>query len=176
MAVQDLLDNMGYFVEGFQGLKLMSDGADQALAGAEFNAKLYDMAATSSIEMAEYNVALQQINSQRIQNALAQEYRSIREKNVSAWSTSGFSFASDSFNAVQNKVQSSVERRLIEQKNNDIIQKQNIRYEGKAAAVNYENQAKAARYQGELASYNASQQQMKSLGGMFQNAMSFLMS
>lgn len=176
MAAQDLLNNIGGFIEGFQGLQLMSDGADMALSGAKYNADLYRMAATSSLDMAEYNVALTEINNARIKDAMAKEYSSIRSKNTAAWSTSGFSYASGSYISVQNKVQSAMEHKLIQQKNNEIIQKQNIRYEGQAAAVNYENQARSAEYQGQVAAYQSEVQQSQAFGKMFTNALSFLMS
>lgn len=175
MAINDLLGSLPSFIEGFQGLQLMSDGADMALQGAAYNASLYRMAATSSVDMAEYNVKLIQLNSNRQQDAMAKQYMQIRQQNQAAWATSGFSFNSGSYLAVQNKVQNTMERKLLEQRNNIIIEKANTRYQGQVAAVQNENAARAAEYQGQIAAYNAEVQQNKSMSGLFQNALSLFM-
>lgn len=151
--------------------------------GADFQAKVYRQAGEAAKASANYNIALEQLQLGRTQEATGQELLSTLSSNWAKAGSSGVSVYSRSTIAVQNSVISAAERNWVRNKNDTLQRQQLIRYQGNLVATQYENEARAAEYsglvmqqeaenraraaeyQGEVESYKAKSAMAQQIGG-----------
>lgn len=164
--------DFGQIAQVFQGISLANEGADIAVAGAKYNSELYQMAANTSIEAAQYNQQIEKLNLDRQMDALSRETTKLFSRNQSTWANTGFSMASKSYLAVQSSAEAQIGRQVKQMRATSKQRMEEIMYEGRVAQVRYLNEAKNAEYQGQLASYQADQATSKSIGGLINNAFS----
>ncbi len=201
----NLISLLPQFIKGFQGLTLINEGAQiqvdganlqadadrgagqQALQGGQYSAGVYRQAGNAAIAEANYNVALNQINTARQNNALAKQTIQVNSTNRVTQAKSGFSFGSKSYLAVQANVLDNVTQQVVQLRNSAKQREQQITYEGlltnqayenkarsaeyqgQAAQVAAENRARASEYSGEVASYQAGTKNAQNIGGMVTN-------
>lgn len=192
-------------LKAFQGFTMMNSGIDliqdgaayqagvyrssgkAAKQGADFQASVYRQSANAAIVSANYNVALDQLQTDRQQDALGRQLKDVLSSNNAKIASSGIGFGSKSGMMVNSDVMSTVERQFVANKNDSLQRQSLIRYQGaltqaqylnQAIAAQYsgdiavqnaENQARSAEYGGDVAAYKAGQQQADQIGGAIQN-------
>lgn len=205
MDIGNLLSGVA---KAFNGFTLLNEGMDIAKAGADFTAGVYRSAGQTSIQgaaftaqvnrqagqaaiaAANYNIALDQLQTSRQQDALSRQLNFSLSSNYAKIGSSGIGFGSKSSMMVQNDVVSTAERQFTQNKN-DAAQRQSVldyegkltqtqyenaaraaEYSGQVAAQQAENNARAAEYQGEIDTYKAGAQQAQMIGGAVSNIFS----
>lgn len=161
---------MGSAMQGIfgtlQGLTMLGDGLDMikdganfqagiyresgkaAVEGSKFQASAYRNAGAASLVVANYNIAVDEIQTQRQQDALGRQLSDVMSSNSAITAANGISINSRSTMAVQNNIMTTAERTFV-QTRNDATQRQSlITYQGKLSEMSYENQARAAEYSG----------------------------
>lgn len=172
MALNDVIGNLPQFIQAFEGISLVNEGASMSVAGAKYNAELYRMAGNTSIDAAKYNIGIERINRDRQLDAMAREVSTINAKNRAVVAASGISFASKSYLAIQNRVLSDTERKVAQFINTSKQKENQMLWEGQVAQVRAENQARGAEYAGQVAQYQANLQNSKNISGLVSDAFS----
>lgn len=195
-------------IQGFQGLTMISDGADMAVAGAnyqaasfrtagklaqegahyqaetlrragdiaiqgagyqknvleqsktiaqeggQYTAEVYSNAGSAAIAVANYNRALQEVDTNQALDAMGRQIKNLFSSNQASMGTSGISLGSKSYLAVTSDAMATYERSLVQIRNGALRRQQGIMYEGNLTATEYMNNANAAKYSANIATYN----------------------
>lgn len=122
-----------------------------AMAGAKFSADVYRQSAKISDLVAGSNIAKEQSDLNRAEDALGRQLNDLMSKNYASAAANGTSIASKSIIAVQNEVLNTATTNAI-QSRNDSLQRQNaIKFDAALTKMQYENQARASIYSGQIA-------------------------
>lgn len=139
------------------GLNKVNQGERLAQQGSQVAATAFRNAGVASLAAAEYNVSIEQLNTSRNLDALSREIRSFTSSQKVAAASSGLSITSKSFLSVMNDTLDTFSNQVVDVKNSSKQAQKAILFEGKAAQVEFENRARAAEFQGAIASFQASQ-------------------
>lgn len=128
--------------------------ADQAVAGGNYTASIYRSSGLATIAMANYNNKVVDANKNTAIKAVATQMNSIYTSNVATQASTGISLSSRSYMAVANATISKGEQDIVAIKNNAEQVKANTLYQAQLQQTAFENQARAAEYQGALDAAN----------------------
>jgi hypothetical protein len=129
---------------------LYKQAAQVARQGAKFQSNVFKQAGDIAVLISNFNVAQEQTNLRRTEDALGRQISDVVSTNWATASGNGLSLNSKSTMVVQNEALN-VASRQITQIQNDSRQKQaSIQFQGLLTKMQYENQATAAEYSGEL--------------------------
>ncbi len=169
---EGFMENMPNFLDAFQGISLINEGASisidggnlaagsyrmagkQALEGGLYSAEVYRNSGKAASIATAYNQALDQLNTNRQKSALSREISTTTSYNRAVQGGSGISLSSKSYLSVANKVMADYERKNVQMTNSAIQRQQQMGFEGQLAVMNAENQARNAEYQGQVAKAN----------------------
>ena len=171
--IASLINGSFKALQGFSmasdGLSLISDGASYTAGvyrsagkaskqGSDFKASVYRQSGSAAIVAANYNIALDELQTNRQQDALGRQLKDVLSSNNAVFSSTGLGIGSKSAMLVNNTVLSTVERQAVQTKN-DAMQRQSlIRYQGQLTQTQYENMARAEEYSGQVAVQSAENQ------------------
>lgn len=158
-----------------------------AQEGAAFQAQVDRQAGQAALIAANYNIALDQVDTGRQNEALGRQLADVTSSNYATTAAHGISISSKSTMMVQNDIITTTARQVI-RNNNDAHQRQSLidyqgkltqvqyenqaradEYSGAVANLNYENQARAAEYQGEVDAYKQEAQRAQTIGSTVGN-------
>ncbi len=157
------------FIEMLGSIGQIQQGAKIAAQGAAYSAASLRAAGNSALDAAKYNAAIVGVNLVTTLGVLGRDIRKTTGMQRSQAAASGLDIASGSFMDVMNDTLDTYQREIIGQKNQARQKQTSILFEGASQQAMYENQARAAIYQGDIAQYNADQQTTQSIGGLFKN-------
>ncbi len=152
----------------------IQSGAKIAQQGAEYSASSLRVAGASALDAARYNAAIVGANLITTLGVLGRDIRKTTGMQRAQAASTGFDLASGSTLSIFNDTLDQYQREIIGQKNQAQQKQTSILFEGASQQAMYENQARAALYQGDIAQYNADQQTAKGIGGLFSNLGSLL--
>ena len=136
-AIPNLLAGIGGAATAIRGAQMQAQGASQAAAS-------YRMAANESLAAANYNVQLEKLNLLRTLDSSSRDIRTLMSQTAVQKATSGFSSSSKSFLQVTNATMSALERQIVDLRATSKQRAESILFEGRAAAVRFENLARAS--------------------------------
>lgn len=155
------------------GIGTQLSGANMALEAGSLSASAFRSEAATTKAIAEYNISTDQINAARRNDELIKGIRSTSAAQQTEAAATGFSSSSQSFLAIMNATLNQASDRLIMERNDQDIRTTNARFTAEAQAVGLENQARAAEFAAETASFNRTMGAVKSgisafgsMGGM----------
>lgn len=149
------------------GLIQINQGAGLAGLGGNISAEAFRNAGVASVAAANYNSSLINLNAQRQMNALSYEIQKFSSAQIAQTAVSGADPKSKSFLLVMSESMSVFENMVLDFRSSVTQQQEATEYEGRAAQVMYENQARASEYQGQLAAWQAGKARTQAIGNMF---------
>ena len=168
------VQGIGTLLGGISGITRINQGIGMIKSGGDLQAASFRNAATISKASASYNAQLEDIALNRqLDSTSRQLQRVLGEQKVQA-AVSGFSTGSKSFLSVMNETLDMVDSQVKDMRSSSSQRKAAIMFEGEAAAVQAENQARNAEYQAEVAAYQARQQRSEAISGLVNQGITFL--
>ena len=143
-AISDIEDSTRFKVS------LYRNAGSIAKSGAKFQADVYRQAGTLAELTAEGNIAQEQANQRRAEEATGRQLTDVMSKNYTSTAANGISLASKSTMMVQNEVMNTVTRTVIQGRNDSLQRQSAARYNAALTKMQYENQARAAIYSGDI--------------------------
>lgn len=129
---------------------LYRSAASIAMSGAKFQADVYRQAGDLAEITAAGNVAQEQANTRRSEDAIGRQLVDLSAKNYTAASANGISINSKSVMVVQNEALNSVTRTVMQDRNDSLQRQSAITYQAALTKMEYENQARSAIYSGQV--------------------------
>ncbi len=172
-SFQGLSSLLGSFGQGIAGMQQVSDGAAMQVQGDQLQAQVYRQAGAAALQEANYNIGLNTIQVQRQQDAISQTLNTTLSHNQAIMGASGVQANSKSYLANVSANLTHFEQQNLQINNSRMASNNNALYEGQLANTEDENKARAADYAGQIAKYEADQQNSKNMFGMVSNAFSY---
>ena len=136
----------------FGGLAQFQNGQNLTILGSEMAAASYRQAGVASIAAANYNNAISRLNFNRQMDSMSREIRNFVGTQQVAAASTGFKSSSKSFLELTNDTLNIFERTILDARNSQKQAESATLFEAQAQQVQFENQARAAEYQAEIAS------------------------
>lgn len=129
---------------------LYRNAASIAKSGAKFQADVYRQAGQIAEITAAGNVAQEQANVRRSEDAIGRQLIDLSAKNYGSAAANGVSLASKSVMIVQNEAMNAVTRTVVQERNDSLQRQSAIRYQAALTKMQYENEARGAIYSGDI--------------------------
>lgn len=133
---------------------VLNRSKEVAQSGADYTAQVYSNAGSAAIAIANYNKALDEVDTNKSLDAMGKQIRNLYSTNRALMGTSGTGFGSKSYLAVTSEAMSTFEKSLVQIRNSAMQRQQQTMYEGNLTATEYMNNANAAKYSATIAKYN----------------------
>lgn len=169
-----IADSFKGLLTTYQGGQIAQQGAefesDMAIAGSDFAAQLaldggaidasfalqgskiaadgYRRASVSTLAIANYNIAVDQLNSARQRDGFARQIESMYSSNRAISGSSGLAMSSKSFLAVAHSNLSDLEKMYSQMRTDEKMRQNQIGWAANNQAVELENKARVTEYQG----------------------------
>ncbi len=134
--------------------QVLQQAQEVAKEGGNYSAEVYSNAGAAATAVANYNRALDVVDTNKQLDAMGRQIRDLYSTNTASMGTSGISLGSKSYLQVMADSMSTYERNLVGIRNTALQRQQGIIYQGNLTAVEYNNNANAAKYSASLAQYN----------------------
>lgn len=144
----------------------MNQGFDLQRQASEMSALGFRQQGAQSKKIAEYNIALDRNTLGRQLDSLSREVSATTGVQRGQMAASGLDVSSQSFLAITNQTLDAAMRQVNDMKVDQQTLAQNRLFQAEVEAVNAENQARAAEFQGELYKYR----QGRARGNLFKSA------
>ncbi len=152
--------------------------ATLAIQGANLSAGAYRNAANSAHQVANYNIQLDRLNTNKQIEGFRISVRNLVSSQRASAATTGFATGSKSFLSIMSDTLSGAEARIVDMRNSASQRARTVRFEAELQATQLENQARAAEFSGQvqawqsqvnaqLAQAQANRQRMSAISGAF---------
>jgi len=163
-ALNNLTSLLGPIAQVGAGFAGVSGGVGHILAGGDLQAGTLRQAGETATITANYNIQLEKLNLARsLDNLSRQAGRSMAAQRVASVNNSGG--ISKSSLMVMHSNLAQFERQILRERENSKFKQDAMLFDAQLTETQYENQARAAEYQSEVAAYNVKVQQAQAIGG-----------
>lgn len=159
-------DGFSTILQSLVGVNQTRQGVEMQVNGANLSADAYRTSAASTLQVANYNAAVERLNNQRELDVFGRQIREFMSSQQVASASSGAALTSKSYLAVANASMDSFARQIRQSKSASEQRQKEILFEGQLQATNLENQARAANYQADIAAYQGRTRQTNQLVGI----------